>query len=359
MRHFVLLYFLFLSVCTFGQEVERRLILFGDAGETNSKQTFLIDKANHLQLPGKTTVFYMGDNIYPSGMGLTPPESEETAAILRSQFEGFRKEDVPVYFLAGNHDWDHTGKEGLAKVQAQEAYLKSFNDPGLQFVPQAGTLGPFRIAISEHVLALVYDSEYWLFPHHPESISEEQDKFMTTLAELANQNKDKALLLISHHPMASFGDHNLRFGWRDHLFPLTKLWRPLYVPLPGLGSLYPIFRKTAFKSPEDLPHPQYQDLIQRIEQAVSEHPRVVFLAGHDHGLQYILKGKNRQIVSGSGAKTSSIRKNKNLKYRYEKQGFAVLDCLDNNDLKLTFYIDSPKDSLTKSFETVLDFENTK
>jgi len=359
MRKLIFILALIFLKTSFAQEIKQRLIIFGDAGEINSKQSFLISKANSLQIPDKTKAFFIGDNIYPLGMALTSPENEETASILKSQFEGFRNLQVPVYFLAGNHDWDKSGKEGLSKVVAQADYLNKSGDPNLRFIPAAGKLVPEIVPISEGVIAIVYDSEFWLFPHHVSSVDADKDKFILELQEIIKENTDKTILIISHHPMVSYGDHSLIYNWKDHIFPLTDAWTPLYIPLPGIGSLYPLFRSHVFKSAEDLKHPIYKDLIQRVTSITENHPKVLFISGHDHGLQYIEKGKIRQVVSGSGSKESDIHKRKALKYGYNKQGFSIIDVLENRDIRITYYIDNPKDSLTKSFETIVNFQTKK
>ena len=104
------LFFIYLSFCFFdntsAQQIENRLILFGDAGEINKQQGDLLAEASRLILAGKTHVYFLGDNIYPHGMGLTNTEAEETAAILQSQYIPFRRQGVPVTFIAGSHEWD-------------------------------------------------------------------------------------------------------------------------------------------------------------------------------------------------------------------------------------------------------------
>ena len=355
MRRIFFILTFFVYQLSFSQEIDQRLIVFGDAGEMNNKQSFLIENSFDLQIPQKTKVFFIGDNIYPSGMGLEEPERSKTEDILKSQFEGFRNLGLPVYFLAGNHDWDHSGKNGLAKLKVQEHFINDFRDSDLQFLPSAGSIGPKTISINKNVIAIVYDSEYWLFPHHEHNIDQDKNKFIEDLKNLLDQNKEKTILLVSHHPMSSYGDHSLIYNWKDHIFPLTDVSPSLYIPLPGLGSLYPLFRSKVFKSPEDLKHPLYADLIQRVTSITKDHPRVLFISGHDHGLQYISSGNIRQIVSGSGSKQSDIHQRKPLKYGYNKQGFCVVDIMENDDIRVTFYIDKPKNTLTKDFETVVDF----
>ncbi len=341
------------------QEIERRMIIFGDAGEINATQQLLIQKAQDLVLKDKTHAFFVGDNIYPDGMALEDKEKEKTENILKSQFEDFRKAGVPVYFLAGNHDWDHSGKRGLEKVKAQAHYLAQFQERDLKFVPQAGTLGPEPIQLAKDVIAITFDSEYWLFPQHGKDIKRDKEDFIEELNAILEKNHDKTILIFSHHPMKSYGEHSLKYNWKDHLFPLTRLWKPLYIPLPAVGSLYPLVRSTAFKSAEDLKHPLYKEMIAKMTATVADHPNVLFVAGHDHGLQYIETATLKQVVSGSGAKHSSIQPSKNLMYSYEDQGFCVIDYLDDRNLLLSFYVLDGQNSLINSFKLTIKHQAVK
>lgn len=120
-------------------------------------------------------------------MGLEGVEREATAARLQAQFTPFRSKETPVYFIAGNHDWDKSGVDGLKKIQEQERYIQELNDPGLHFVPQAGTTAIFELSLAEDLVALLYDSEYWLFPYHEDAVQArlESDRsvFRAALAE--------------------------------------------------------------------------------------------------------------------------------------------------------------------------------
>ncbi|SMG29890.1 metallophosphoesterase [Sphingobacterium psychroaquaticum] len=324
------------------EKLVQRLILIGDAGEINVKQWAILEAAAQMTVANKTVAFFLGDNIYPVGMGLEGVEREATAARLQAQFTPFRSKETPVYFIAGNHDWDKSGVDGLKKIQEQERYIQELNDPGLHFVPQAGTTAIFELSLAEDLVALLYDSEYWLFPYHEDAIQArlESDRsvFRAALAERIAKNENKTLLLLSHHPMRSYGEHGLSFSWKQHIFPLTAKWPVAYVPLPLVGSLYPLLRSTAFKTAEDLKHPLYRGLTDAVTKAAGEHRNLLYVSGHDHGLQYIEDENFKQIVSGSGSKSSHIRNSKDLLYKYEKQGFCMLDYWENKNLTVTFFI---------------------
>ncbi|HVU85633.1 MAG TPA: hypothetical protein VHC50_12370, partial [Puia sp.] len=64
-----------------------RVIFIGDARDMKDRQRLDLQHAANEILPGKTTVVYLGDNVYPRGMGLPGTEdAEKGKAILRSQF---------------------------------------------------------------------------------------------------------------------------------------------------------------------------------------------------------------------------------------------------------------------------------
>lgn len=346
--------FLFFYLNCNAQKIEHRLILFGDAGEINMGQKLVIQKANELVIPNKTSVYYLGDNIYPLGMGLDSSNIIKTGKILESQYREFIQKNVPVTFVAGNHDWDKSGKNGLKKIVAQEAYIENQQSKNLFFSPKAGTANTHVITVNDVTKLLIYDSEYWLFPHHsnPDSAlsSTIRNNFLSNLKSILDENKDHTIFILSHHPMRTYGEHGENISWRDHIFPLTRKWKNMYLPLPVFGSLYPLIRTTIFNSAEDTRHPVYKRLIQDVTTIADKHKSVVFVAGHDHGLQYIVDENFTQIVTGSGAKKSHIAKHHTQKFASNRQGFCIVDCLDNKTYHVTFY-NVEADVVNKSFET--------
>ncbi|WP_113654815.1 BamA/TamA family outer membrane protein [Pedobacter namyangjuensis] len=327
---------------SFSQEsVKYRVILIGDAGEMNTGQfESLKDAAKHV-IKGKTTTLFLGDNIYPSGMAIPGyGDFSETSNILNSQFKPMRDAGAAVYFVPGNHDWDKSGPNGLAKIKAQGDYLASFNDPLLKLLPANGCPDPVAIKLSDKLTLIAYDSEWWLFPYKKDNPGADcdcntKDEVIAKMEDLMEQNRDKVILLASHHPFQSYGSHGGYFTLRNHLFPLTSLNKKLYIPMPVIGSLYPFLRST-FLSPEDLNHPAYKDMIKRVNAVFGDRPNVIYAAGHEHGLQ-LIKSKQLQIVSGAGAKMNPNKKGKNSLYQDFNQGYVVADQLQNNDMRYEYY----------------------
>ncbi|MES2454712.1 MAG: metallophosphoesterase [Bacteroidota bacterium] len=319
--------------------VVTRVILIGDAGEMDTQQDGVINQAAAKVLKNKTTVFYLGDNIYPRGMGLPgSKEEQQTHEIIKSQYQPFRALGAPVYFIPGNHDWDKSGPVGLDKIRRQGSFLKEQGDSLLKLIPDGGCPGPVEVALGKDLVVIAFDSEWWVFPHDKDTVGCEcstKDEMIKRLEVLFQKHKGKVILLAAHHPFQSYGSHAGYYSLKDHLFPFTNINKNLYIPLPGLGSLYPLLRST-FVNPEDLKHPLYQDMIQRIDSTFAGYSDLIHVAGHDHGLQFI-ENKGIQVVSGSGAKHSFVRKGKHALYASVYPGFVIVDQLINNYVRFTYY----------------------
>ncbi|RZK52627.1 MAG: hypothetical protein EOO91_19015, partial [Pedobacter sp.] len=343
LKKLLLIICLFQAVTAVAQnDVRYRVILIGDAGEMNTGQGASLKNAAKHVIKGKTTTLYLGDNIYPVGMAIPGyGDLKETSKILQSQFQPMREAGSAVYFLPGNHDWDKSGPNGLAKIQAQSDYLASFNDPLLRMVPANGCPDPVAIKLTDKLTVIAYDSEWWLFPYNKSNPAADCDcntkeEVITRMEDLMEQNRDKIIILASHHPFQSYGSHGGYFTWRNHLLPLTLLNKSLIIPLPVIGSIYPLLRSTLL-SPEDLNHPTYKDMMKQINSVFGKKPNVIYAAGHEHGLQ-LIKGEQLQIVSGAGSKMTPNKKGKNSLFQEMNQGYVIADQLLNNNMRYEYYV---------------------
>lgn len=346
MKHvYLLLSLLFFIVIADAQDsVTARIIFIGDAGEINTQQNNVLSDASDKIIPGKTTVMFLGDNIYPRGMAL--PDGADTlpmTLILRSEYEPMRAKNASVYFIPGNHDWDNSGPDGLNKIKQQWQFIEDQNDSLLKFVPADGCPDPYEINISDSLVIIAMDSEWWLFPYDRDNKDADCNctasrDVLATLRELLYKNRYKTILLATHHPFRSYGSHGGYFNWKEHIFPLTDLYKNLYLPLPVVGSLYPLMRKT-FPGTEDLRHPLYKDMINSIDDVFKAFPNIIHVSGHEHGLQLIVdsSGQFTQIVSGGGAKGNYTFKGTHSLFAHQGAGFVTIDILQNNQLIFTYY----------------------
>lgn len=345
--------------------IVHRVILIGDAGEMTKEQQRVIPIAAGLVMKDKTTVLYLGDNVYPTGMALPGSDQEKaTQDILRAQYSPMRGNGAAVYFIPGNHDWDRMGPNGLAKIKSQWSFLDQQNDSLLKMVPADGCPDPVEINVSNNLTIIAFDSEWWLFPYNKDNKETDcncrtKEDVTARLQELLYRNRYKVVMLASHHPFQSYGHHGGYYSLKDHIFPFTAINKNLYIPLPVIGSLYPILRK-AIVNPEDMGHPLYKSMIKRMDEVAGSSPNLVHVAGHEHGLQFI-KSEQLQVVSGAGAKKAYARKGKHALFATQRAGFVTADLLINNNLRFTYYAQtsdgfSPSFTYTQNFTPVAELE---
>jgi len=341
--------------------IKYRIIFIGDAGEIDPQQNNVLQNAANNIIAGKTTVMYLGDNIYPTGFGLPgSPGEEQTKQILRAQFTPMRSKGAPVYFVPGNHDWDRMGKDGLAKIKQQWSFLDAQHDSLLKLVPGNGCPDPYEIDMGDSMVVIAFDSEWFLFPHDKTntdancSCNSGKD-VIEKMGELFYKNRYKVILLASHHPFQSYGHHGGYYSLKDHIFPLTAINKNLYIPMPVIGSLYPLLRST-FQSPEDIIHPTYKAMIKDIDDVFDGFPNLIHVAGHEHGLQ-LIKNSQLQVVSGAGAKNAFVKKGRYSLFGERMGGYVTADLLTNNNVRLTYY--TTQSGITPAFSYLQQYTDLK
>ncbi|MEO9144440.1 MAG: metallophosphoesterase, partial [Ginsengibacter sp.] len=351
---FLLLIFTFIKGFPQSDSIQVRIVLIGDAGKLNFGREPVIDAARNLiPFDNKTTVLFLGDNLYKMGLtGDSHNEHEAAKAILDSQVNIARGTNAKVIFIPGNHDWSDGVENGLENVKAQGAYINGLENKNVLFLPEDGCPGPEEYDINDDVVLVLYDSEWFLEKGGKPGItsdcsSKTEEQFYKELSDILRENKNKLVILAAHHTLKSYGIHGGYFTLKQHIFPFTDLNPNLWIPLPVIGSIYPIVRGV-FGTSQDLPYPAYANMIKNIERVVKPYSNVIYAAGHEHTLQ-LIKGKSHYyIVSGAGSKKTRISNGKNLLYKAESLGFATLDISKNKNVQVDFYTVN-SDSATHSF----------
>src|SRR5699024_132150 len=119
----------------------------------------------------------------------------------------------------------------------------------------------------------------------------------------------------------------------------------LYVPLPLIGSAYPIYRKVGGPK-QDISNDHYEWFKHQILQAVEDHEINFFASGHEHSLGFyqkdkmvdVIDGRNYFIVSGSGSKRSYARAGDAAQFVYSHKGFAKLVSYEDGSVAVEFWI---------------------
>jgi len=368
MRFFVIILSLVIYQTALAQEdsLQARIILIGDAGKLNFGRQPVVDAARNIIGSGeKTTILYLGDNLYKTNLPEDNlPGYEAAKSVLDSQINIAKGTKAKVIFMPGNHDWTDGGRNGLENLRRQETYINSHGDKNVQFSPTDGCPGPEVYAVSKDVVLVLYDSQWFIQKGEKPGIESDcpystPEQFYNELDDILSNNTKKLVILAGHHTLKSYGIHGGYFTWKQYFFPFTDYNPNLWIPLPGLGVIYPIAR-AVFGTPEDLRYPAYTNMITEIQKITSRYSNVIFAGGHEHTLQLIKDSSYYYIVSGAGSKKTRVSSNKKVMYAAQEFGFAQLEISKNKNVHLDFYTvyeDSVARSYSKDLFSFASLEN--
>ncbi|MHC0448192.1 metallophosphoesterase [Flavobacterium sp. 3-218] len=319
-------------------KIAHTFFLVGDAGNADEEQAQQTLELLHQKLKKaskKSTLLFLGDNIYPKGFPSdNHPEDKALAETkLTNQLKltkGFKGRTIVI---PGNHDW-YSGIKGLER---QADFVTKYLNDKKGFLPRK-TCPIEDVKIDSVTTLIAVDSEWFLedWNNHP-TINDNceiktREDFFEELESLLNKNQEKTVVLAIHHPLLSNGTHGGQFSLEKQLFPLEQK-----IPLPVIGSFINLVRKTSGVSPQDIQNKQYTIYAKRIKTLLQKQKNVIVVSGHDHNLQFISKENIQQIISGAGSKSEAARAINPYDFSYGKNGYATLTLFKTGDAKVTFY----------------------
>jgi hypothetical protein len=307
------------------------IFLIGDAGklEENGASPIALLKLQEqfTKADQKDILFFLGDNVYQKGIpSEKSPKYEAAVSTLNAQLEAAITFPGKVYFLPGNHDW-YSGINGL---KAQEKLVEKALGKNT-FKPENGC--PIeKVNISDDIALLIIDSQWYItnWDNHP-TINDKcefttREDFLDEMRSEIKKAQGKITLIAIHHPMFTNGVHGGHYSFKDYM-----------KPLPIIGNLKNIIRKTSGIVNADLYNAFYNDLRQNIIAVAQQNEKVIFLSGHDHSQQYIETDNLKQIISGSGSKITTVKVKNYEDYGEGAKGFALLNLYKNNAVDVQFY----------------------
>ena len=371
-RNFLLILILFVKIpglyaqkINNNDSVQATIVLIGDAGQlTNGKQLVVEAARKNVTFDKNTTIIYLGDNLYKTGLPDNAlPTYEIAKAPLDSQILIAGNAPVNVYFIPGNHDWANGSRNGFQSILRVQNYIDVLGNKYVRQLPRNGCPGPVEERINDDVTLVIVDSQWWLQEFEKPGVESDcpcktKAEVLTQLEDIFTKNENKFVIFAMHHPMRSYGQHGGYFKLKQHIFPLTDANKKLFIPLPVIGSAYPLTR-AVFGTAQDIKHPFYQEMIRAFEGAVKGHPNVVIVSGHEHTLQLIKDSNYINIVSGSGSKSSRVSRSRNTKFSSSANGFVTLSILKNKSVRSTFFTVNGEDVKEAYSENILDFSKPK
>jgi calcineurin-like phosphoesterase family protein len=314
------------------------LFLIGDAGKPNPVGDPVLAELTRQAsaAPRGSAILFLGDNLYPHG--LLPPEDKDRGEMerrLMALVDVARRSGLRTVFVPGNHDWDRMGKDGWNAVRRSEAFIRERSDGLAEQEPGGGCPGPAVVDVGESFRLLLLDTEWWLQkPAYakPTDASSGCDTFTEAAVEerltrLLAESGGRRVIVAGHHPLASAGEHGGHLSVATHIFPLRAVKRWLWVPLPIIGSIYPLARAHGISS-QDLSGGTNKRMRAAFGRALEAHPPLLYAAGHDHN-QQVFQGPSARysVVSGAGIVEHEVAVGwgKGAVFASPKPGFMRLD----------------------------------
>lgn len=318
--------------------IETTFYLMGDAGlsPANGTSQTLTSFEKHIASNKNKSdyVLFLGDNIYPSGLPVETHKNRSQAEhSLNMQIESVKNFKGKTIFIPGNHDWYSNGLEGL---KAQEIYIENALGKN-SFLPKNGC--PIkRVKVNDDVQLLIVDSQWYLedWNRHPTLNAtcgiKTHSHFFDEIKDEIKKAQTKTLVFAMHHPLFTNGSHGGQFSADKHLFPFQSK-----LPLPIIASLITQIRSQGGVISQDRYNEKYNDLVTRIKTLATGKGNIIFVSGHEHGLQYIENEGVKQVVSGAGSKASAVSLNHDGLFSYGKFGFADLTIFKDKSVWVRYY----------------------
>ncbi len=312
------------------EDVETTLLLVGDAGWAAPDDPVLARVAAHAsQRPARTVVIFLGDNVYPDGMPVAGSEHKRAEDLLSAQLQVGRG-GAQTIFVPGNHDWDNGGVNGWDEIREQGRFLEAH---GSELLPAGGCPGPGVLDTGSQVRLIALDTQWWLHDHakpqDPTSDCEadSEAEVLAAFGDALATAGGRRVVVVGHHPLASRGAHAGHFTWKDHIFPLRNIAGWLWLPLPIVGSLYPLIRGSGV-SDQDFSNGENRHMRAAIDSVMAIHRPLIYAAGHDHSLQ-VLEGQTARYFLVSGASTighfTPVGRDDRTRYARAGTGFMRID----------------------------------
>jgi hypothetical protein len=331
------------------EAIETTVFLIGDAGapDPGGDRVLTALAAQVGRAAGEPLVVFLGDNVYPRGVPDSgAPERAEAERRLAAQTAVLAggAGRARAVFLSGNHDWNRGADDGWDRVRNQEQLLARLAPPpAARWLPSGGCPGPAVLEVGARLRLVALDTQWWLHEGpRPESDCPAGTTGAATAALRAAlaQAGGRHVIVAGHHPLASGGVHGGHFSWRQHVFPLRELRSWLWLPLPLVGSAYPLARMSGI-SPQDLSSGRNEAMRDSLAAAFAAGPPLVYAAGHEHALQVMDgpaggKGPRHYVVSGGGyfGHTRRVVPVRGSRYAAARSGFVRLELLGDGRVRL-------------------------
>jgi hypothetical protein len=306
----------------------KRVVLLGNTGGDTKVVKAIWQTA---ALDTNTIILFLGNDV--------ANDKKASGEAVKKQLAVLQNTGARVIFVPGHEEW----KQGLKALKARQKLLEDFEGVRVDLLPKDGCPGPKTVDIGDDVVLLILDTEWWLLEGDKPGMESDcpcknEQQVLDKVEDILADNRDKLIIVAGHHSFRTTGIRSGYFGPKQHIFPLTDIrgLHNAYLPLPGIGSLYPIMRSVAI-SRQDMAHRDYQHMISSLDIFLSDHPFLIRAAAHEHVLELYENNNQYYLTSGAGQRAGRVVKTKHTPFAGRKEGFAVIDVTRDKKAKVSFF----------------------
>lgn len=302
------------------KEIEHSLYLIGNSGlSQNSNNTKILSQlVSNIEMSNtESTVLFLGNSVSNTHFDSTFLKEEKNAL---KNFKG------KTIFLPGELEWSKS-IDDLRSIEKniEDEFGKN------SFLPKRGC--PIEeVEISDKIVLIIVDSQWYLadwnkYPKINDNCDiKDRESFFLEIEGLVKDNLGKTILFAVHHPMFSNGEYGGQYTFRQNM-----------TPLPVIGTLKNILKKTGGFTTKSLQNGEYRTFRKRLTTLSRYNDKVIFLSAHEQSMQYIFDKDVHQIISGSGSGRTGVRKVGKGRFGYGQEGYAKLDVYKDGSSLVQFF----------------------
>jgi Calcineurin-like phosphoesterase len=331
------------------------LFVIGDAGvpRVGFEPVLAALQREAAQTKGKSVIVFLGDNIYPRGLPDSTYLADRVEAERRitAQVVAAESAHVTTIFIPGNHDWDAERSDGWTAVRREAAFIRQISQNKVLFLPPNGCPGPAVFDAGTRLRLLLLDTQWWLQQSSkPEGSPKSSGCGAATAADIVDSIRtdiatagSRSVVVLAHHPIYSGGAHAEHWNIGDYL---------------GSGPV--LLLRRMVNSAQDFRNATNTAMRQAISNAFDPLPPLLYVSGHDHGLQ-VLTGRPsaheplRYIVSGAGAyeHLDPTRRIDRTRWEARESGYVRVDFFKGGTARLAVHTVDAKGGTKEAYTETL------
>ncbi|MEP7170151.1 MAG: hypothetical protein ABI855_12330, partial [Bacteroidota bacterium] len=323
--------------------VKYSVYLLGSMGDgKDSSNEVLAMLQNHIENADTNhSIIFLSDQV--GGKGLPDENSHKRKNAekkIDEQLKYLMNDKGKILFIPGDDDFLKGKHKRADKAFLTQSYIEKKLGKENLFLPADDCAGPVEINLTDELLMIPLNTQWWMQDKNERNKDcdfKKETDVLNELKDVLDNNQRKNILVLGHLPLLTIGHHAGFFSLKEHIFPLTTLNKYLYIPLPLIGTLYPLYRG-GIGTKHDVGYPRYKNLRMRLLKTFYGINNLVYASGHEHNFQYFKYDRQDYIISNSSNDVKWAAKLKLAGFTDADKGFVKLTYLQNGEVWMEVFV---------------------